>query len=58
MLTAIDGVSFQQAWPERVLADYGGERIAVIGRRHLVTNKRANGRPQDLVDADLLERGG
>lgn len=58
VLTAIDGVSFQQAWPERVLADHGGERIAVIGRRHLVANKRASGRPQDLVDADLLERGG
>ena len=29
--------------------------MPVIGRRELVLNKRTVGRPQDLVDADLLE---
>jgi hypothetical protein len=58
ILTAIDGVAFPNAWPERVETAYGEQRVAVIGRRHLVANKRASGRPQDLVDADLLERGG
>jgi hypothetical protein len=57
VLTAIDGVSFHEAWPERIETTYGGERVPVIGRRHLIQNKRASGRPQDLVDADLLERG-
>ncbi|HET6921504.1 MAG TPA: hypothetical protein VFI16_00020 [Anaeromyxobacteraceae bacterium] len=57
-MTAIDGVSFAEAWPDRLVTDYGGERVAVIGRRHLVVNERASGPPQDLVDVDLLERGG
>jgi len=29
----------------------------VIGRRHLVQNKRASGRPQDLLDLEILENG-
>lgn len=57
VLTAIDGVAFEEAWPERVETRYGDADVHVIGRRHLVQNKRASGRPQDLVDADLLERG-
>ena len=56
VLMAIDGVSFPEAWPERAETRYGGELVHVIGRRHLLQNKRASGRPQDLVDADLLER--
>ena len=58
VLTAIDGVAFAEAWPERAETVYGDVKVPVIGRRHLVENKRASGRPQDLVDADALERGG
>jgi len=57
VLTAIDGVAFREAWAERLETTYGDVKISVIGRRHLVLNKRASGRPQDLVDADALERG-
>ena len=57
VLTAIDGVAFAEAWPERLETRYGDADVHVIGRRLLVQNKRASGRPQDLVDADLLERG-
>jgi hypothetical protein len=28
----------------------------VISKAHLIANKRAAGRPQDLVDVDLLAR--
>jgi hypothetical protein len=34
----------------------GDLSVAVIGREDLIRNKRATGRPQDLVDADRLER--
>ena len=57
IITAIDGVDFADAWPARVTARYGDQAIAVIGRAHLIANKRASGRPQDLLDAELLERG-
>lgn len=58
LLTSIDGVSFPEAWPSRLLTEYGGERLSVIGREQLIANKRASGRPQDLVDAETLERSG
>jgi hypothetical protein len=55
VITAIDGVRFDEAWPERIAATYGDQAIAVIGRAHLRENKLASGRPQDLVDAKTLE---
>jgi hypothetical protein len=58
VLTSIDGVGFDDAWPERVETTYGDVAVPVISRRHLVQNKRASGRPQDVVDADALEREG
>ncbi|HSN92108.1 MAG TPA: nucleotidyl transferase AbiEii/AbiGii toxin family protein [Anaeromyxobacteraceae bacterium] len=57
VLTAIDGVRFAEAWPERLPTRYGDLEVPVLSRRHLVQNKRATGRPQDALDADELERG-
>lgn len=54
IVTSIDGVGFPEAWAERVAAVYGDVPIHVIGRSDLIRNKRACGRPQDLVDADRL----
>jgi hypothetical protein len=56
LVTSIDGVSFIEAWPARFDAQYGDVPITVIGRADLIRNKRAVGRPQDLVDATLLEQ--
>ena len=56
LATAIDGVAFAEAWPRRVESEYGTHRIWVIGRTDLATNKRAAGRPQDLLDLDLLAK--
>lgn len=58
VLTSIDGVSFTEAWPERVATTYGGQDVPVISRRHLQQNKRASGRAQDLADLELLDRHG
>ena len=56
-MTAIDGVAFPEAWPDRAETTYGDQTVAVIGRGHLVQNKRASGRPQDLLDLEVLEAG-
>jgi hypothetical protein len=56
LLTAIDGVTFEEAWPDRLESTYGAELVHVIGRRHLVQNKRSTGRAQDQIDADQLSR--
>ena len=55
VITAIDGVQFGDAWPERVEAMLGGLPVPVLSRRHLVQNKRAADRPQDRADVDWLE---
>ena len=57
VLTAIDGLTFGDAWPDRQETRYSDQPVPVISRHHLIQNKRATGRPQDLLDADELERG-
>jgi len=56
VLTEIDGVNFAEAWPGRVASHYGDHPMHVIGRQELLRNKRAAGRPQDVLDIDLLLR--
>lgn len=55
VITVVDGVRFEDAWADRIDVEIDGLRVPVIGRRHLILNKRTVGRPQHLVDADLLE---
>lgn len=55
ILTSIDAVDFDAAWPEREEVEVVELKIPVIGRRHLLRNKRAAGRPKDLADAAWLE---
>ena len=55
ILTSIEGVAFAEAWPRREALTYGDQILAVIGRQDLIRNKRATGRPQDSLDADVLE---
>jgi hypothetical protein len=56
VITTIDGVKFDDAWRNRVASDYDGEPVFVLSRDELIQNKRASGRPQDLVDIAALER--
>lgn len=55
ILTVIDGIGFEEAWGGRSEIEIDGLRVCVIGRGHLLRNKRASGRPKDLVDARWLE---
>jgi hypothetical protein len=56
ILTQIEGVLFEDAWPRRLETSFGSVRCAVIGRADLLANKRAAGRPQDLADVAALEK--
>jgi hypothetical protein len=57
VLTQIEGLSFEAAWPNRFEASFSAAvRCPVIGLEDLLTNKRAAGRPQDLADVAALER--
>lgn len=55
ILTEITGVEFEQAEPERLIISIEGIQIPVIGRTHLIRNKKAVGRPQDEADVSRLE---
>lgn len=56
VITAIDGVEFDAAWPDRLVAALGGLPVPVLSRGHLIANKRAAGRLQDLADVERLEQ--
>ena len=58
VITAIDGVEFAQAWPERLETSFGGVPVFVISRHHLITYKKTSARLQDLADVEQLEAKG
>jgi predicted nucleotidyltransferase len=55
ILTKITGVEFAEAEPDRLIVSIEGIEIPVIGRSHLIQNKKAVGRPQDEADVARLE---
>lgn len=55
LLTSATGVDFEDCWENRVILDVGGVEAGFISLPDLIENKRAAGRPQDLVDADVLD---
>jgi len=54
ILTSIDGVSFKTCFNNRIIADFGDFKVNFISKDDLLINKRASGRPQDLVDFEKL----
>ncbi len=57
-MTSIDGVESEAAWRDRVSVRVGSLEVRTLSRQHLLQNKRATGRPQDLGDAAWLEECG
>ncbi len=55
ILTSVSGVDFARAWERRISVGFGGVICPVIGLADLIENKRATGRPKDLVDVSDLE---
>lgn len=55
IITSIDGVEFEEAEAERQQVEIEGITIPIIGRNHLLQNKKATGRLQDQADVARLE---
>jgi len=53
--TKVDGVQFEEAYPNRLEIEMEELRLPVISREDLIRNKTASGRPQDLVDVQMLQ---
>jgi hypothetical protein len=56
VMTSISGISFEEAWSSRVSATLDGIEVDFIGCEALIRNKRASGRPKDLIDVEALIR--
>ncbi|MCA2979510.1 MAG: hypothetical protein INH37_14630 [Myxococcaceae bacterium] len=56
ILTQVSGVDFDEAWEGRTTVPVGGRPVPFLGREALLKNKRAAGRPKDLLDVELLEK--
>lgn len=55
ILCGVDGVTFDEAWPERLRSHFEDQPVGILSRRLLMKNKRAAARPQDLADIAALE---
>jgi hypothetical protein len=54
LLTGLSGVTFDEAWPDRVEDRFGDVPVPFLGRVALIRNKRASGRHKDLGDLESL----
>jgi len=54
ILTAVSGLEFNNAWENRVTLMIEGVPFPVLGFDDLIANKRASGRPKDIVDLETL----
>jgi hypothetical protein len=57
ILNQISGVTFATAWKNRVRGRFAGHRVRVLSLKDYRRNKRASGRPKDLLDLALLDEG-
>ena len=59
ILQHIDGVTFDEAWQNRIEGLLDGEvKVNVISKNDLIRNKLASGREQDLLDVKMLRSAG
>lgn len=56
VLMGIPGIKFDECWNRRMEVDFEGLNVIFISKQDLILSKRAAGRPQDLIDADLLSQ--
>ncbi len=55
LLTSASGVDFETCWTRRMSVSVGSVEAGFISYEDLIANKRASGRPQDVVDVGVLE---
>jgi len=56
ILMGIPGIEFDKAWANRKEIDFDGLSVPFISKEDLIVSKRASGRAQDLLDADVLSQ--
>lgn len=54
IITQISGVNFDEAWGSRKKHRVLDIEVSILSKKHLIQNKRAAGRPKDLLDVEEL----
>jgi len=57
VMSAISGVTWDEAWQDHALGPCGRHQVPFLGRETFLQNKRAAGRAKDLADIDALTPG-
>lgn len=52
ILTELTGLTFDEAWPDRMRRPFGEIEVDFIGREAFLRNKRATGRAKDIGDIE------
>ena len=52
ILTELTGITFAEAWDDRLRRPFGDVEVDFIGRAAFIRNKRATDRPKDLGDIE------
>lgn len=55
LITHIDGVDFEDAYPSRKVIVMEGLNLPFISKENLIKNKKSTGRDKDILDAKHLE---
>ena len=56
LLNTIDGVKFEDAFPNRLSVDVNGFDVNYIGLKEFIKNKTASGRSQDIADLKEIKK--
>jgi len=54
--TKIEGITFEEAYPNAQKIEIDGKLLPVISINDLIKNKKASGRKKDLIDVERLEK--
>lgn len=56
IVTEVSGLHFSEALEGSVLLELAGFDVRIPSVEDLIVNKKASGRPKDLIDVEVLER--
>lgn len=54
IVTSLTGISWEEAYSNKVQGKYGNVPVFYIGRQEFISNKKATGRHKDLADLEAL----
>jgi predicted nucleotidyltransferase len=54
IITQIDGVEFEQAYPKRKEIEVDGIKFPILSKEDLIRNKEATGREKDKLDSQFM----